>query len=214
MASNKLKLILASKSPRRKELLGYLNIPFEIDSCDIDEVSSHDDPKLYCEDIAEQKGRAVLYKKIQESAAKNFFVISSDTIVFLEGKIYGKPTDKEDAKRILLELSGKTHTVFTAVTFFFHDPETGAVRTHSFSEETEVTFATITKDLLVEYIQTGDSLDKAGAYGIQGPSLTFISDLKGSYSNVVGFPLNRVVDEMKLVLGGSDDESLKTFFQL
>lgn len=212
MVSNKLKLILASKSPRRKELLGYLNIPFEIDSCDIDEVSTHEDPKLYCEDIAEQKGRAVFYKRIKEYASKNLFVISSDTIVFLDGKIYGKPTDKNDAKRILMELSGKTHTVFTAVTFFFHDPETKAVRTHSFSEETEVTFATITNDLLEEYIQTGDSLDKAGAYGIQGPSLTFISDLKGSYSNVVGFPLNRVVEELKLVISCSDQESLKNYF--
>ncbi|MCK6594488.1 MAG: Maf family protein, partial [Bacteriovoracaceae bacterium] len=112
MVLNKLKLVLASKSPRRKELLGYLNIPFEIDSCDIDEISSHDDPKLYCEDIAEQKGRAVFYKRIKESSAKNIFVISSDTIVFLEGKIYGKPKDKDDARKILLELSGKTHTVF------------------------------------------------------------------------------------------------------
>lgn len=218
MASNKLKLILASKSPRRKELLGYVNIPFEIDSCDVEEVSSHVHPKLFCEDIAAQKGRAVFQKRVRElqktNQEKNIFVISSDTIVFLDGVIYGKPKDRLDAKKILTDLSDKTHTVFTAVSFFFHDPVTQEVRSHSFSEETEVTFAEITNDLMEEYLNTGDSLDKAGAYGIQGPSLTFISSLRGSYSNVVGFPLNRVVEEMKTVLSLEEHASLKSCFQL
>lgn len=213
MASNKLKLILASKSPRRKELLGYINIPFEIDSCDVEEVSDHTHPRNFCEDISAQKGRAVFQKRVRE-ANKNIFVISSDTIVFLNGVIYGKPKDRDDAKRILKELSNKTHTVFTAVSFFFHDPTTKEVRSHSFSEETEVTFAEITNDLMEEYLNTGDSLDKAGAYGIQGPSLTFITSLNGSYSNVVGFPLNRVVEEMKTVLAIDDNESLKSQFLL
>lgn len=218
MELNKLKLILASKSPRRKELLGYINIPFDIDSCDVEEVSEHTHPKLFCEDIAAQKGRAVFQKRVRElqklNNDKNLFVISSDTIVFLDGVIYGKPKDREDARKILSELSDKTHTVFTAVSFFFHDPVTKEVRSHSFSEETRVTFARITHDLMEEYLATGDSLDKAGAYGIQGPSLTFISSLEGSYSNVVGFPLNRVVDEMKMVLSLDDDESLKSLFRI
>lgn len=219
MELNKLQLILASKSPRRKELLGYLNIPFQIDASDIEEISNHTDPKLFCEDIAAQKGRTLFQQKIRNShkagnsdEAINIFVISSDTIVFLDGIIYGKPKNREDAKRILLELSGKTHTVFTAVSFFFHDPKSREVRAHSFSESTEVTFQEISLDLLEAYLDTGDSLDKAGAYGIQGPSLTFISSLVGSYSNVVGFPLNRVVEEMRTVLFLEDNETLRSRF--
>lgn len=216
MVLNKLKLVLASKSPRRKELLSHLNITFEIDSCDIDEISSHTNPKLFCEDIAEQKGKAVFKKQLEQAKKNNrmerLFVISSDTIVFLDGVIYGKPHDKEDAKKILKQLSDKTHTVFTAVSFIFNDPVSNELRTHLFSEETNVTFAQITDDLMEEYLATGDSLDKAGAYGIQGPSLTFISSLQGSYSNVVGFPLNRVVEELKLVLNTQDNECLKHYF--
>ncbi len=214
MELNKLHLILASQSPRRKELLSYLNITFEIDTCDIEEISAYVEPKLYCEDIAEQKGKAVFQKRIDslkgQGIRPNLFVISSDTIVFLDGVIYGKPKNKEDARNILKELSGKTHTVYTAVSFLFNDPYTNEIKKHLFSEETKVTFSNISADLLEDYLATHDSLDKAGAYGIQGPSLTFISSLQGSYSNVVGFPLNRVVDEMKIVLNTADD--LKNIF--
>ena len=93
--------------------------------------------------------------------------------------------------------------MITGVSFLFIDPNNGKKREHLFYDSTEVTFNEITKDLMDLYIATGDSLDKAGAYGIQGPSLTFISKVNGSYSNVVGFPLDKIVSELKILLGES-----------
>lgn len=197
MELNKYKLILGSQSPRRKELLSWANIPFEVLTADLDEVSTEFDPEEVAMDIAHQKGKAV-FDRVDIKV--NPFVISSDTIVVLDQKIYGKPKDREDAKRILTELSDKTHFVITGVCFIFHD-ETGKMREHRFYDQTDVTFNEITPDLMESYLDTGDSLDKAGAYGIQGPSLTFISKVEGSYSNVVGFPLDRVISELKIILG-------------
>jgi len=204
MELNKYKLILGSQSPRRKELLSWANIPFEILTADLDEVSVETDPEEVAMDIAHQKGKAV-FDKIDKSV--NPFVISSDTIVVLDQKIYGKPKDREDARKILAELSDKTHYVITGVCFIFYD-ENGKLREHRFYDQTDVTFNEITPDLMESYLDTGDSLDKAGAYGIQGPSLTFISRVEGSYSNVVGFPLDKVLTELKIILG---DEWRKCF---
>ncbi len=205
MELNKYKLILGSQSPRRKELLSWANIPFEILTVDLDEVSVETDPEEVAMDIAHQKGKAV-FEKIDKVV--NPFVISSDTIVVLDQKIYGKPKNREDAKRILSELSDKTHFVITGVCFIFQD-ETGKIREHRFFDQTDVTFNEITPDLMDNYLDTGDSLDKAGAYGIQGPSLTFISKVEGSYSNVVGFPLDKVISELKIILG----ENWRTSFE-
>lgn len=197
MDLNKYKLVLGSQSPRRKELLGWLNINFQIKSVDLAEISHETDPEEVAMDIAHQKGKAVFDSY---GAEENVFVISSDTIVVLENKIYGKPKDREDAKKILSELSDRTHFVITGVTFLFRNDE-GKVREHRFYDQTDVTFNEITPDLMENYLNTNDSLDKAGAYGIQGPSLTFISKVNGSYSNVVGFPLDKVVSELAIVLG-------------
>lgn len=197
MELSKFKLVLGSQSPRRKELLSWAKIPFEIVTADLDEVSSETDPEEVAMDIAYQKGKAV-FDKIDSS--KNSFVISSDTIVVLNQKIYGKPKDRDDARKILSELSDQTHFVITGVCFIFKD-DSGKLREHRFYDQTDVTFNEITQDLMESYLDTGDSLDKAGAYGIQGPSLTFISKVDGSYSNVVGFPLDRVISELKIILG-------------
>ena len=199
MDLNKYKLILGSQSPRRKELLAWLNIPFKIITADLDEISNESDPSEVAMDIAHQKGRAV-FSKLDKT--ENGFVISSDTIVVLNDKIYGKPKDREHAKQILAELSDETHLVITGVSFIFID-ELGKTREHKFYDQTEVTFKEIDDELMENYLNTGDSLDKAGAYGIQGPSLTFISRVNGSYSNVVGFPLDKIIDELAIVLGES-----------
>lgn len=193
----KFQLILGSQSPRRKELLSWANIPFKIITADLDEISNEEDPAEVAMDIASQKGNAVFEKA---NDYKNPFVISSDTIVVLDNKIYGKPKNREDAKLILSELSDKTHYVITGVSFIFHD-ENGRKREHKFYDKTDVTFNEITPDLMENYLNTNDSLDKAGAYGIQGPSLTFISNVNGSYSNVVGFPLDKVIGELSIILG-------------
>jgi septum formation protein len=198
MESGKFSLVLGSQSPRRKELLSWLNIPFKIITADLAEISNETVSEKIAMDIASQKAHAVL---AQANSVQNPFIISSDTIVVLEEKLYGKPKDKDDARVILSELSDKTHKVVTGVSFLFKDNSTQKMREHLFYDSTEVTFNEITKDLMDSYIATGDSLDKAGAYGIQGPSLTFITKVNGSYSNVVGFPLDKVVSELSIILG-------------
>lgn len=192
----KYQLVLGSQSPRRKELLSWLNIPFIIKTADLDEISLEEDPKEVAMDLALQKGRAVR----EAVNTTNAFIVSSDTIVVLGNTIYNKPKDRADARRILLELAGKTHQVITGVCFQFIDQQ-GKRREHRFYDETLVTFDEIDEVTLENYLDTNDSLDKAGAYGIQGPSLTFIANVNGSYSNVVGFPLNRVKEEMSILLG-------------
>ncbi len=191
MENSRLKLILASTSPRRRELLGHLKVPFEILSLNVPEESAATDPVAFSLEIAQLKGAAV-FDQCRKSA-DGLFVVSADTIVSLGTRIYGKPRDRDEARRFLLELSGKTHSVFTAVAVRY--AQGADVDGFSFVEESRVTFEEISPVLLERYLDTGDSLDKAGAYGIQGPSLTFISRVDGDYANVVGFPLSRFVRE-------------------
>lgn len=189
------KFILASASPRRKELIGHLQIPFTIQTADIDEKSHHQDPELYAQDIALQKGEAIVRTLAR---SENFFVVSADTVVSLNGQIFGKPQNEEEARSYLSSLAGREHSVFTAVAMFLlKDQQTYQ---HQFVEETKVTFNNIDEELMTRYLATKDSLDKAGAYGIQGPSLTFISRVEGDYANVVGFPLSRFVSETQIFL--------------
>lgn len=193
MENGKIKFILASASPRRKELIGHLKIPFDVVTLNVPEESSETDPVKFSLEIARIKGEKVFEKLKSEHTGTSFFVVSSDTIVCLENKIYGKPRDRNQAREFLNELGGNTHSVFTAVAVkFIHQ---GRDTEFSFVEESLVTFKPISEALMERYLDTGDSLDKAGAYGIQGPSLTFISKVEGDYANVVGFPLSRFVTE-------------------
>ncbi len=198
MANSELKLILASASPRRKELIGHLKLPFEVIALSVPEHSDATDPVQHARDIAEVKGHAVVEKLKKERPQDNFFIVSADTIVVNEGKIYNKPADRNEARQFLSDLSGRTHSVFTAVSLSLMVD--GKVHRTSFVDESRVTFDKISDVLMERYLDTGDSLDKAGAYGIQGPSLTFISRVDGSYSNVVGFPLSRFVNESQKFL--------------
>lgn len=195
MANSKLKLILASASPRRRELIGHLKLPFEVIALSVPEHSDATDPVKYTSDIALVKGNAVA-EKLKGSG--DFFIVSADTTVIANGRIYNKPSDREEARQFLSDLSGETHSVFTAVSLILM--KDGRSHVHSFVDESKVTFDKISDVLMEKYLDTGDSLDKAGAYGIQGPSLTFISKVDGSYSNVVGFPLSRFVSESEKFL--------------
>ena len=198
MVKSNLKLILASASPRRKELLGHLKLPFEVIALSVPENSDATDPVKYTSDIALVKGNAVVDKLSKERASQNFLIVSADTTVIHEGRIYNKPADRSEARKFLNDLSGNTHSVYTAVSLCLL--LNGQVHRHSFVDESKVTFEKISPELMELYLDTGDSLDKAGAYGIQGPSLTFISRVNGSYSNVVGFPLSRFVIETQKFL--------------
>lgn len=197
MVSSKLNLILASASPRRKELISHLQIPFKILTSHVEEQSSAQNPVGFCRDIAFSKGSAV-FEKLRQEGKDSLYVVSADTIVCLEGKIFEKPSCRNEARIFLKTLSGKTHSVFTAVVvhFWYQDK----YDTFSFVEESKVTFNDLSRPLMERYLDTGDSLDKAGAYGIQGPSLTFISKVEGDYANVVGFPLSRFVCETERFL--------------
>lgn len=193
MENFKIRFILASASPRRKELVGHLKIPFEIMIFNGIEESTEKNPVHYASEISEMKGKSILDNLISSQENEKFYVVSADTIVCLEGKIYGKPKNRHEASSFLQELSGKTHSVFTAVSMKLYVDR--QISSHSFVEESKVTFNKINPKLLERYLDTGDSLDKAGAYGIQGPSLTFISKIEGDYANVVGFPLSRFIVE-------------------
>lgn len=201
-------LVLASGSPRRKELLGHLGLPFSIIVSNIKEESPHADPVLFGEDIARQKGQAI-YQQLsaRDDFGRSFFplIISADTLVALDRVIYGKPRSRESARQILSDLSGKTHQVVTSVFMSRFDVVKMDWIEHIFSVKTDVTFATISKDILDNYIATDDSLDKAGAYGIQREGLTFVERLEGSYSNVVGFPLTDFINELRGFLTSRDD---------
>jgi septum formation protein len=192
MELSKFKLILGSQSPRRKELLSWLNIKYEIIVADLDEISEEKEPTKVAVDLALQKAKTVYLRCNNQN---NNFVITADTLVVLDQQIYGKPKDRADAARILAELSGKKHQVITGVCFYYNQHE------HLFYDQTDVTFNNIDSELMKNYLDTNDSLDKAGAYGIQGPSLTFISRINGSYSNVVGFPLDKIVTELQSLFG-------------
>lgn len=189
----KIKLILASASPRRKELLAHLKVPFEIIALNPAEESLATDPVQFAREIAEIKGKVVLEKLIAERGEESFFIVSADTIVYKNGKIFGKPKDRLEARKFLTDLSGETHSVFTVVSLNLYYENKKYSK--SFAEESLVTFNSIPDYLMDKYLDTEDSLDKAGAYGIQGPSLTFISRIEGDYANVVGFPLSRFVIE-------------------
>lgn len=201
------RLILGSQSPRRKELLSHLKIPFEIVTADTSEESNQSDPILFAKEISKLKGEAVWEEvKGRESFSEEFFpfIISSDTIVVKDQKIYGKPATISEAEKTLKELSGTFHHVISSVTFTYLDRETKEKVSTSFAIKSKVYFSKISNDILKTYLKTGDSLDKAGSYGIQREGLLFVSKIEGSYSNVVGFPLSDVIEKLKITFGSEE----------
>lgn len=170
-------IILASQSPRRKQLLSQLGLRFETKAANIDETMSPDkSPADEVMRVSAAKARAI-------AAAPDDIVISADTIVVLERTILGKPKDEADAARMLRLLSGKMHTVMTALTVRRGDTvKTQLVQTH-------VWFRELTDGEIARYIATGDPMDKAGSYGVQGLAAVFVEKLEGDYFCVMGLPL-------------------------
>lgn len=175
-------LTLASKSPRRKELLKQIGIPFVVVVSDAEEVSGNSwTPAALVVENAKRKARAVA-EKYPDSP-----VLGADTVVSSEGKIFGKPKDKDEARKMLTALSGKMHEVTTGLALINRNE----IRTTSVT--TKVFFDTMTKADIDAYIATDEPMDKAGAYAIQGKAARFIEKIEGSYSNVVGLPLNALI---------------------
>jgi nucleoside triphosphate pyrophosphatase len=185
-------LILASASPRRAELLTAAGIPFEVRPAHIDErVRPGEDARTYARRVALEKARVVA------DQASGRPVLAADTVVVLDNQILGKPANDEDAKRMLHLLSGRKHEVLTAVALISGKDTGGDFRTQTGKshpvalrvEVTAVEFATLSKAEIDWYVATGEPADKAGAYAIQGLAARFVSQIDGSYSNVVGLPV-------------------------
>lgn len=188
-------LILASGSPRRKEILSKLGINFKIYSPNIEEKSSKSIPSDIAKDLATQKGKWIL-KQLKKEKDENFCIIAADTLVALEKTIFGKPKDKNDARNILRKLSGKTHQVITGVYL-----AKGLEEQISFHCTSHVTFEKINTTLLEDYLQTEEPYDKAGAYAIQGIAKKFITKVQGDYNNIVGLPLSLLEKNLEKIFG-------------
>ena len=178
-------LILASASPRRKELLGLFHMPFEIRAADIDETM--DDTKAPYDEVA----RVSRLKAQAVPRQPGDTVIAADTIVVCEGRILGKPRDEADAVRMLSLLSGRDHQVMTGCTILRDE------KWVTFTEVTDLHFRTLTKEEIEAYVATKEPMDKAGAYGIQGGAALFCEKMVGDYYNVMGLPVCRLWQALK-----------------
>lgn len=210
-----MKLVLASGSQRRRELLTMCGYDYEIIVSNADETIDENDPESFVRALSFRKAKEV-FDRLFAAGRREFAVIGSDTVVAFqkEGEakpvIIGKPKDAEDAVRILSMLSGKTHRVFTGVSVIADIPDENAAAQCSIREKaeiqtecsiqkkveiqtecsiTEVTFETLSPDEITDYVNSGDPLDKAGSYGIQGPFGMFVREIRGNYFTVIGMPI-------------------------
>lgn len=191
-----MKIILASKSPRRKELLEQIGLEFEILVSEKEECILTEIPRQLVENLSKQKAEDV-YEMCKGKYEEPMLVIGADTVVSLGENIMGKPKDREDAKRMLRSLSGKTHSVWTGVTVICNN---GIVTKNSFQVETKVNMYKISDEEIEWYIKSGEPDDKAGAYGIQGLGARFIESIEGDYNNVVGLPVSSLYQKIKNLL--------------
>lgn len=198
-----MRIILASASPRRKELLGQAGYDFEVEVSEVDESVVSGNPREMVEQLSEIKAGAVALRyrtgETKNREGEDVLVIGADTVVVLDNCILGKPENEKDALRMLKELSGKAHQVYTGVTLIYCN-DGRELKRRSFFECTEVVMRSISDREIRDYIATGEPMDKAGAYGIQGKAAVFISGIRGDYYNVVGLPICRLTEEItKLV---------------
>ena len=187
------RVILASKSPRRKEILENLGVKFEIMVADADESSDIKKPRELVMTLAERKGRAVL-EKLGNNICDTL-IIACDTLVYANGDFLGKPRDRADAEHMIRTLSGKEHSVISGIYVYYNGREAKD------SAETKVVFDALTDDEINAYLDTSEPYDKAGAYAIQGRASAFISGINGDYFNVVGLPVNTLCKLLKKDFG-------------
>lgn len=185
-----MKYILASASPRRKELLEQAGLSFDIIPSSAQEVREGGTPEEIAMNLAAQKAYAVG----REHISPDQVIIGADTIVVYNGEILGKPADEQEAYDMLAMLADRTHQVYTGVCLLI--TRKGSIEARRFYERTDVTFYPVSREDLLSYTATGDSLDKAGAYGIQGPFAVHVRSIHGDYNNVVGLPIARLYHEL------------------
>lgn len=184
------RVILASASPRRKELLAQIGICFDIIPAHKEEIITKQIPYEIVEELAAQKASEVWDTLAQEERAQRI-VIGADTLVAYGNTIMGKPQDEADAKRMLQLIQGQTHQVYTGVSIIW---DKGS---YTFYECTNVSMYPMSEAEIEDYIRTGESMDKAGSYAIQGCCAAYIKGIEGDYNNVVGLPVGRVYQELK-----------------
>ncbi|WP_418877045.1 Maf family protein [Waltera sp.] len=216
------KIILASASPRRRELLTQIGLDFDVVVSETEEKITSTEPAKVVEELSAQKAEAV-WEKLRsmtasqgsvtnaerldegsevfepeqtsgETTMTDTLVLGADTVVACDGKILGKPADTEAAAAMLTMLQGRGHEVYTGVTILYE--QNGERKTLTFHEKTTVHFYPMTDAQIREYVATGDPMDKAGAYGIQGFCARYIRGIEGDYNNVVGLPVGRVYQEL------------------
>ncbi len=179
-----MQLILASASPRRKALLSLLGIPFTVRAADIDETMDPEKPPF------DEVARVSRLKALAVSRGEEDIVIAADTIVVCQGKVLGKPHSEAEAASMLRLLSGRDHQVMTGCTILYGD------RVEIFTEVTSLHFRPLSEKEIQKYVQSGEPMDKAGAYGIQGGAALFCEKLEGDYYNVMGLPVCRLYETL------------------
>lgn len=187
------RVILASASPRRKELLSQVGVVFEIIPSTAEEICKESEPARLVETLALQKARSVA-----DTLTGDYIVIGADTIVTKQGTVLGKPSDEQNAYEMLESLQGDRHQVFSGVALVWQ--ENGIQKSSYFHAMTEVEVYPMTRQQILAYIATGDCMDKAGAYGIQGCFAEHIRGIVGDYYNVVGLPVSRLMRELRPLL--------------
>lgn len=197
-----LKVILSSKSPRRRDLLKEAGIKFTVrtpiepvdETLDADELMM---PVEAVKKLAERKAGALIQELIAENSQGLFMVLGADTMVVKGGDIFGKPRNLDDAKRMLGELSGVSHDVITAVSVWMlaADGENVSLAYRTFADKSVVTFKELTEEGIIDYLRKGESFDKAGAYAIQGEGRALVESYDGSLDTIVGFPVKRLIQE-------------------
>ena len=190
-----MKIYLASASPRRKDLLKQVGISFRVVPSTVEEKITKEKPDEVVEELSYQKAVDVCGRLMAEKK-EDFVVIGADTVVSAWGKILGKPADKEDAVRMLKDLQGVSHQVYTGVTIAWKNKDISPMYA-TFSECTDVTMYPMTEEEIRQYVDSGEPMEKAGAYAIQGLCAAHIQGICGDYNNVVGLPVGRLCQELK-----------------
>ena len=196
-------VILASSSPRRRELLNAAGVKFTVRTpvTPVDESLEPDlaaDPEEAAKKLAERKAGAVIQEVLAENYTGMLIVIGADTMVVLDGKIFGKPRSASDGKHMLRQLSGRTHEVITAVSVWMvaaPNAEDVSLGFRTFADISHVTFRDLTDEEITEYLRKGESFDKAGAYAIQGEGAALVDHYDGSLDTIIGLPATRLIKE-------------------
>ena len=207
MAEPEYDIVLASASPRRRELLEKAGVEFRVHAVDVDESLDDglaQDPVEAVKRLAERKAKAAVEQLVTPDYDGTMIVLGSDTMVVFRGEIFGKPRDAADAKRMLRALSGHGHDVHTAVSLWaIHAPAGGDVGVfyRTFVDTTYVYFRDLSDGEIAAYIESGDPFDKAGAYGIQSGGGAFVDHIEGDLDTVIGFPVARLAREFPDIFG-------------